>query len=250
MKYACAVLFGFMALFSSTDIVNGQESRGSERVEVVGVVVNRLTGDAIPGASVEITRLRWTVYADAEGRFKFGRVPVGTYPLVTRQLGYTTEEEELRVGEPVTLRIELEPEPILLEEVSATVELLKARRSVAPVSVQSYDQHQLRTTAAFDAAEFVFRRSYRLVLRGYPSWRARSGIFPVGSFGFEWTRGPAVFIDERPAPFGMLQLEVYRPDDFYLIEIYGGGRLIRAYTEGFVERLARGEARVLLPVWP
>ncbi len=205
------------------------------------------------------------VDTDAEGRFDFGRVPVGTYPFVTRQLGYTTREEELQIGEPVTLRVELEPDPILLEEVSATVELLKARRSVAPVSVLAYNQRELRATAAYDAAEFVVRRSPRLELRRYPSWRVRSGAYrypfhdtptwslatvPVGGFGFEWSRGPAVLIDERPVPLGLLHLEIYRPDDFYLIEVYGGGRLIRAYTEAFIERLARGETRALLPVWP
>ncbi len=239
-----------MTLLASTESVSGQERRGGERVEVAGVVVSRLTGEAIPGATVEIPRLHKIVYTDAEGRFSFGRLPVGAYPVVTRQLGYATWEDELRVDESVTLRVELEPDPILLEEVSATVELLKARRSVAPVSVLAYDQRELRATAAFDAAEFVFRRSPRLLLRGYPSWRTRSSIFPVGSFGFEWSRGPVVFIDERPVPFGMLQLGSYQPDDFYLIEVYGGGRLIRAYTEAFIERLARGETRALRPIWP
>ncbi len=108
------------------------------------------------------------------------------------------------------------------------------------MSARVYGQRELVATTAFDAAEFVLRRALRL---SSPSARRR-GIFGLGR-----TIGPVVYIDERPAPFGLAQLRWYRPDDFHLIEIYGGGREIRAYTPRYIERLARGEASfALIPV--
>ena len=71
---------------------------------------------------------------------------------------------------------------------------------------------------------------------------------PLGFLGLTRSSGPVVYIDERRAAFGLSQLRVYRPEDFYLIEVYSGGRIIRAYTPTFIERMARGEGRMLRPV--
>jgi hypothetical protein len=57
-----------------------------------------------------------------------------------------------------------------------------------------------------------------------------------------------VYIDEVRTIGGLDQLQDYLPQDFYLVEAYGGGLQIRAYTHHFMDRMAR-RPMALLPVF-
>jgi hypothetical protein len=50
---------------------------------------------------------------------------------------------------------------------------------------------------------------------------------------------PVVYIDERRA-FGLEELEAYPTFDIYMVEAYDSGRMVRVYTNWFVQKLARG----------
>lgn len=64
-----------------------------------------------------------------------------------------------------------------------------------------------------------------------------------GGFECILTRGarvrPVVCIDETPMIDGWNALAAYRPQEFHMIEVYGRGGLVRAYTHMFMERAAR-----------
>ncbi len=49
---------------------------------------------------------------------------------------------------------------------------------------------------------------------------------------------PSVWIDEAPVIGGLDYLNVMRPYELYMVEVYGGGRQIRAYTTQFMARAA------------
>ena len=57
----------------------------------------------------------------------------------------------------------------------------------------------------------------------------------------------SVYIDEFPALGGLDELGMYSPQDLYLIEVYSFGRVIRAYTYEFMERMAE-RPMALLPI--
>ena len=62
---------------------------------------------------------------------------------------------------------------------------------------------------------------------------------------------PKVYIDEIPASGGLEELEAYSTAQIYLLEIYSSGTEIRAYTYGFMQRMAsRPMALVPLNLWP
>ena len=50
---------------------------------------------------------------------------------------------------------------------------------------------------------------------------------------------PEVWIDEAPVVGGMDYLRTVRPYELYMVEVYAGGRQIRAYTPRFMERAAK-----------
>ena len=48
-----------------------------------------------------------------------------------------------------------------------------------------------------------------------------------------------IYVDEMPVLGGLGYLESFAPWEFHMIEVYGGGRHIRAYTPRFMERAAK-----------
>ena len=59
-----------------------------------------------------------------------------------------------------------------------------------------------------------------------------------------------VYIDETPTFGGLAELESYRPQELFLIEVYGGGSQIRIYTTRFMDRIARsGKLLNPIPIW-
>lgn len=226
--------------------------------ELRGIVISGYTGEPLPGVTVELPAHDRVRVTDEEGRFSFGEVPAGHWDVVFYQLGYLTTSHRVDLQARTIVEIELSPDPITLPGIEASVDRLEVRRATAPYSVQAYSQRELRMTSSFDALEFITRRSPGLSQRfarglnchllAPGGSRCRGGAGRLGVLGLTRSTGPIVYIDERRAVFGISQLEVYRPDDFHLIEVYGGGRIIRAYTPHFIERMARGEARMLRPV--
>lgn len=60
---------------------------------------------------------------------------------------------------------------------------------------------------------------------------------------------PNVMVDDVPQVGGLSSLEMYRPNDFDRVEVYGGGQMIFAYTT-YIESLARTHGRKHSPVLP
>jgi hypothetical protein len=238
MKTATAsAIIGLLLELLPLASARAQVDQLNKEFPLAGIVLSSLTGEPIPGATVKVASLDRVAITDEAGRFHLGELLQGTYTITAAMFGYVTFVSELQVADHIEFTIELDPDPVLLEAIEVSVSRLEARRKTAPLSVQTYEARELRASRAFDAAEFLRRRSLRLT-----SLTRRGGIL-----GLTRTARTLVYIDERPAAFGIVQLEFYRPDDFYLIEVYGGSE-IHAYTPAFIERMARGEGLPLMPV--
>ena len=71
-------LFGVCAFLILLSTIDAAAQTG---VTVSGRLLNSLSGDPIPDATVRIDELNRTVTSDATGTFTFDNVPAGTYHL-------------------------------------------------------------------------------------------------------------------------------------------------------------------------
>jgi hypothetical protein len=211
-------------------------AQGPEKVDLRGVVVNRSTAEPIAGAHVQVYNR--SAITNAQGRFQIRGMSAGEHALVASYLGYTTYVAVAKVEagqEP--LRIELEPNPVLLEAIQVVVDRMKARRNALPFSVRAFEEKDM----AFATTAYDFLRS-RLMIGRCPS----ESYFMADCV---WRRGvwisPDIYIDEVPYRFaGLDVLDTYPTSQLHTIEVLNSGMQIRVYTKWFTDRLAKGRAQL------
>lgn len=226
-----------------------QEDPGSRTSAIFGYVVDQSTSQPITGATVEFPELARHVITNSNGAFAVLDVPRGRVAVRVRHLGFADYNEELEVTEDaVTVTIALGARPVILEGITARAysfgDRLRSRRRRAAVSVRAIERDRLSMSGARDALEALL---YGAVLRR-ASCRGGDNPFDICVRARGRSVRPTVYIDERPAVAGLSELELYRPDELYAIEVYQGGRHVRAYTTWWVESQARRDQPALMPV--
>lgn len=204
------------------------------KVDLKGRVVEMGTARPLAGAEVVLPSIGREVVSNAEGAFVVKGLLAGRYRVEVEQLGYRKHQGELEVSGDSLITVELWPDPVVLEGLSAQVDRLKRRRNAIPSTVRIADRGRLAT--ATNMENTIRSLGETLVYCG-------SGNFCLMRRGRPVV--PTVYIDERPA-FGMDELSSYLPSEFHTVEVIGH-TMIRAYTVGFMERLALGKAS-LFPV--
>ena len=222
-----------------------QQSDVDRPVRVLtGVVVDELTRVPIADAVVVMEGHQPGTMTDSVGHFTLSGFPRGPQVLNIRQFGYLELTSSVIPPElpDVLVEILLVPAPIMLEGVTLVVDHLatmtrriESRRRAVAVSVRTYDQERLVRSGAPDVFRFLLQQSSL-----FPT---ACGASRPGTFGLCVIRRgrairPIVYIDEVRAFGGLDELAMYNPQDLYLIEVYSFGRGIRAYTYGFMERMA------------
>ena len=200
---------------------------------LVGQVVDITTGAAVSGARVSVAASEWMSVTNREGRFILPGLDPGIHTLTVEQLGYRTlvvQAQAARETPPLQLGMQLDP--VVLEGLEVVVRRFERRRRATGLRVTEYDRQDLAASTNTSVAEMLEQR--------IPVQRARcSG----GGFECIAARGasfrPVVCIDETPMIDAWNALAAYSPQEFYMIEVYGRGGLVRAYTHNFMERAAR-----------
>ena len=272
------LLLPAMACLFLSAAVEAQEAEFAPvRVTLQGVVYDALTGTVVPGAAVYLERESRGALADSLGRFGFDDVAVGSQLVAAIQFGYEETAAPVEVpAEGAFVEIELTPQPILLDGVTAVVEnittmerRMRSRRRAVPYQARAFDQERLLRSASSNALEFL-----RSDTRYYPvPCPAGMDIFGTGnstrSLGWHGltrltgamstnciirrgrTISPRVYIDEVPAIGGLDVLESYPTAQIYALEVYSQGAEIRAYTYSFMQRMAeRPMALIPISLWP
>lgn len=246
-------LFPAPALFSALTLLTliATSALAAQESPVLrGVVVDATSGAPLAGARLRIAELRRGTLSDDDGTFALEDVGMGVYMLEVEQYGYepTTARVEVGLGAD-ELRIGLSPKPVMLDGLSVVADRLRlmerrltSRRRAYAQSSRAFEQDRLMRSAAFDMAEFLLLEgSFTPV--GCPSRRFGGLCILRRGQAVE----PRVYIDEAPIPGGLEQLASYQPHDLYLVEVYGQGLEIRAYTHLFMERMAR-RPMALVPI--
>jgi hypothetical protein len=213
-----------------------QDMRVVQTFDLVGTLTDE-AGQPLVGAFVSLGDSEWGSLTGTEGRFRIPDVRPGPVSLRAELLGYETLNWEGTVqgGTPVALT--LAAKPILLEGLTVVTDRFESRRRAVASSVRWFDHDALATSPQSTALDFVKTRAGLYDVRCNGRWTNR--CFMVRGRPAE----PRVWVDEVPVFGGLEYLESLAPHDLYMVEVYGSGRAIRAYTPQFMERAAEDRLR-------
>ncbi len=228
---------GFLLLvaLSLLAIPRGAVAQG-DSILVRGTVTDALTGEPLGGVEVRVVEAPGLGAVTASDGV-FTVVGDADFPLTIRSglLGY--ENSIRRVpAHGATLRIELEPEPLLLEGLEVVADRFDQRLRAIPRRTRVLRRGRIISSNAVHGIQVIEQRwGFREVpcSRRLYTERSRCYSAPHHSGPFE------LWIDDMRRPVGGLEeLAAIRPEDIWRIELIGS-REIRVYTEAFVERQAR-----------
>lgn len=206
---------------------------------VQGRVVDAATGAPIAGAFVSLSDLDWGVLTDADGRFLLRVDPSPRYRVEVQNLGFQTLEREIeRPGPDLTL--EIEADPVQLEELRVMVDRFRFRRRAAAMSVTAFERDALLADASTDVMQFLQSRTGR-PLRECPFRNAFASLCIRARGRWQPVR---VYVDEMPVFGGLSELRTYKPQELYMIEVYNLGAHIRLYSTHYMDRLVRSGRRL------
>lgn len=207
--------------------------------EVVGRVVDAATLTPLAGAQVRMAALQRTVVSDSTGVFRLQRLPLGDHPTLVSRLGYRSMVSVWRVGpEGLELEVPLAAEPLMLEAIRVQGRRFEQRVRSSGRTVRGFTMEDLSMSTAPDARTFV--RS-RMGMVGVSCGALSTGSGPQDCVT---VRGqpvrPCIIVDERPSFGGWSELELYRPQELYRVDVLGGGSVIQVYTTQYVRRMSSG----------
>ena len=153
---------------------------GQQAVMFEGRLVNSVSGDPIPAATVVMEELKREAVSGQDGTFRFENVAPGSYHLFVRTTGYSSRRTEVAVpgggGGPVDVRVD----PDLHFQEVASVN----GRGAQPVRCVSADVGSCRTGADQTARRLARRDAREVARRGGLAASARR---PRGRSSAAWT---------------------------------------------------------------
>jgi hypothetical protein len=231
-------------------VLQGLEVTGAASVALRGVLRDARTDAPVPWASLVLSedavRPIGRASSDPQGVFSIDDVPTGGYFLRVQALGYQSRYHVVDVAAPPrTIELRLEPDSVVQRGVARFSGLLRGRRNYAAGINYAYGQDRLHYTAAPSATQFLELETSLFSVECTPESQAIGTICIVARGGS--IIEPRVFIDEIPIMAGLEVLRSYSPSELYMIEVFGGGSMIRVYTYPFMERMARRPRALMSP---
>ena len=212
-------------------------------VQVTGRVVDASSNAPIHGAWVSLKDLDWGVLTDAQGRFSLSVDRADRFLLIVENLGYEAVEQAVDAPPPPDLTLEMDPNPVQLEELRVMGDRFQSRRRATSMSVRAFERDALLMDSSIDVMQFLQSRTGRPI-RECP-FRSAFASLCIRARG-RWQR-VQVYVDEMPVFGGLDELRTYKPQELYMIEVYNFGAHIRLYSTTFMDRLVRSGRR-LTPV--
>ena len=228
LLYAVVALLGLLAA--------SQRAAAQPTGTIAGTVTDSEAGQPLPGVNVLARGTERGTSTGSEGRFVIGSLPVGTYTLHARFVGYRQEARQVQVtaGDTARVRFALAPRTVGLEAVEVT-----ARRD-APEAAAQLREAEIQEANPRDAGELIRKMSGVGAVR-----RGPVGLDPVVR-GLRETQ-VGVYVDGmRTMPAGPARMDSplshTGPSTMRSVEVakgpyaltWGGGQLsaIRVETNG------------------
>jgi iron complex outermembrane receptor protein len=205
-------------------------------VVVSGRLVNSVSGEPIPGATVQLDELRRQTISAPDGTFAFENVPAGTYHLSVHSAGYSSRRTEVIVSSTAgpSIDVLVDPELHFEEVVSVSGDTRSQFEAFQPTSVLSGQelskQLEMSIGDTLESQPGVAARSFgptpaRPVIRGLGGDRvlilqdgqrmsdlsSQSGdhgvtVNPAGAQQIEVVRGPATLLYGANAIGGLVNI--------------------------------------------
>jgi iron complex outermembrane receptor protein len=104
------------------------------------------TGEALPGATVQLLNTAFAAVADKDGTFRLTHVPTGAQVLVVSLLGYATQQQPISVqaGQTQTLTLRLAESTTQLDEVVVSAQRTEQASVKVPVAVTTLNAKQIQ----------------------------------------------------------------------------------------------------------
>jgi len=180
-------------------------------INLRGTVVDAATGSRIPEARVRAGRAPET-FATSRGAFRVKDLPRGSsIPILVDAFKYLPVRIALITDRDTTLTIPMEADPVSVRFFEHTLNELEIRSRGVGLSRMQLNRRYIQMLPS--------RSVYQLL-----KWRLRRNF-----------TSDCVFVDEIKFPFAEV-LESYQAGEVERIEIFGGGQMIRVYTQEFVAR--------------
>ena len=150
---AAGLLLGAGSALAQTAPLPTRASAASA-APVTGRIVDQLTNEPLPGATIVFPDLKQATATDADGHFQFSNLPKGRFLMQVRFIGYTTYVQTVNTAAGQPLDVALAPAAteigqVVVTGVSASTEM---RRSPVPTTVVTNQQlNQRAATNAVDA---------------------------------------------------------------------------------------------------
>ena len=123
---------------------------------LVGRILDQNSGDALPGANVQILGTLRGASADAQGLFKIEKVPPGTYSVRASMIGYkslTVENVQIRPNRTKVLAVKLAETTIEFDPIVVLAGKSKQRLDQAPVSISVVTSRDIERRNAVNIIE-------------------------------------------------------------------------------------------------
>lgn len=250
--------------FLGAHAAHGQDTSPADVTGTIrGRILDATTGKPVPDALVVWDQTLKATLTDSVGRFELAGLE-GAGFLSVDHYGYEKAAWRARITAPLldVGDLRLPPDPVLVggisvvaERVASIEQQLRTRRRAAPVTTRAFGRRQLLMSAARDIGELLRLEAgvYRVPCTTSSSYAgSRTGASGL-SGACVYRRGrviePRIFIDELRLFGGLDALATYPPHDLYMLEVFGSGLEVRAYTHSFIRRMLR-RPRMLQPtIW-
>lgn len=221
-RIVVSVLLALVLLNYSPEL-SAQRGKADHDANVIGHVVDRRTGEHLPGATIQIKGTTMGTATDATGHYFFRLMKPGRMTLVMQALGYKTQERVIDLGQDSMLEVNFEAveDDIHLDEVVVSSNRQATLRRLAPTLVNVLDRRTFEAVNANNLAQgLVFQPGIRVETNCQ-----NCGFSQVRINGLDG-RYSQILIDSRPimsALAGVYGLEQIPANMIERVEVVRGG---------------------------
>ena len=94
-------------------------SLGQVEFTISGKIIDKVSGQSLPGANVFETTTEEGTSSNAEGEYSL-LLPEGNYKFKVSYIGYNSIESEVYLNKNITIDFQLEPDPIAMRSIDVS----------------------------------------------------------------------------------------------------------------------------------